>query len=105
MLIFLEKNDGSAGLVSFQFRSISAFEVWTFGLAEMFFPFGHSFWAILLSIWAFEQMLIVWVVGFWATKEPRQGPRSDWRGPGNRASVPSGLLRCSAVGFISSGRR
>jgi len=27
-------------------------------------PFGQSFWAILLGIWAFEQMLIVWVVGF-----------------------------------------
>jgi hypothetical protein len=74
---FFGKIDGSVGLVSFQFRSISAFEVWTFGLAEMFFPFGHSFWAILLSIWAFEQMLIVWVVVFWATKEPRQGPRRD----------------------------
>ena len=64
LLIIFGKNNGSVGLVSFQFRLISAFEVWTFGLAEMFIPFGHSFWAILLGIWAFEQMLIVWVVGF-----------------------------------------
>ena len=40
-------NNGSAGLVSFQFRSISASEVWAFGLAEMSIPFGHSFWACL----------------------------------------------------------
>ena len=56
-------------------------------------PFGH----------VFEQMLIVWVVGFWATRE--QGPRRDWRGPGNCGSFPSGLLRRSAAGFKSSGAR
>ena len=50
-------------------------------------------------------LLIVWGVGFWATREPRQGPRREWRGPGNCGSVPSGLLRRSAVGFISSGAR
>ena len=65
----------------------------------------HSFCAFLLGMWAFEQMPIVWVVVYWATKEPRQGPRNDWCGPGNRGSVSSGLLRCSAVGFISSGTR
>ena len=71
--------------------------------------FGHSFWAILLGntfghmgLWANAHCL---GCGFWATKEPRQGPRSDWRGPENRGSVPSGLLRRSAVGFISSGVR
>ena len=38
LLIILGENNGNVGLVSFQFRSISAFEVWTFGLAEMSIP-------------------------------------------------------------------
>ena len=44
LLILVEKI--MVVLVSFQFRSISAFEVWTFGLLECTFllgiPFGHS---------------------------------------------------------------
>ena len=56
----------------------------------MYIPFGHSFWAFFGHV--FEQMLIIWVVGFWATREPRQGPRREWRGPGNCGSVPSGYF-------------
>ena len=73
LLILVEKI--MVVLVSFQFNSISAFEVWTFGLLECTFLLGIPFWAF--SGHVFEQMLIVWVVVFWATKEPRQGPRRD----------------------------
>ena len=71
-------------LVSFQFHSISAFELWTFGLLKCTSLLGIPFWHV------FEQMLIVCGVGFWAAREPRQGPRREWRGPGNCGSVPSG---------------
>ena len=101
LLILVEKN--MVVLVSFQFHSISAFEVWTFGLVECTFllgiPFGHSLGMYLSKCSLFG------VLVFWATREPRQGLRREWRGPGNCGSVPSGLLRRSAVGFISSGAR
>ena len=105
------KNNGSVGLVSFQFRSILAFEVcghlgWLRCPFLLGIPFGHVFEQVLI-VWDLSpaDWLAFWVVGFWATKEPRQGPRHDWRGTGNLGSVPSGLLRCSAAGFISSGAR
>ena len=37
-------------------------------------------------------LFVIWHIGFWATREPRQGPRREWRGPGNCGSVPSGYL-------------
>ena len=32
------------------------------------------------------------VLVFWATREPLQGPRREWRGPGNCGLVPSGYF-------------
>jgi len=65
-----------AVLVSFKFRSIPAFFEWL----KLSIPFGHSFWAFLSGMWAFEQMLIVWVVGFGGDEgaTPRTALRMAW---------------------------
>ena len=88
LLILVEKI--MVVLVSFQFHSISAFEVWTFGLLECTFllgiPFGHSLGMYLSKCPLFG------VLFFWATREPRQSPRREWRGLGNCGSVPSGYF-------------
>ena len=101
LLILVEKI--MVVLVSFQFHSISAFEVWTFGLVECAFllgiPFGHSLGMYLSKCPLFG------VLVFWATRAttPRPAPRVAWAR--KLWFSPKRVLRRSAVRFISSGTR
>ena len=101
LLILVEKI--MVVLVSFQFHSISAFEVWTFGLLECTFllgiPFGHSLGMYL------SKSSLFGVLGFLGDEgtTPRPAPRVAWAR--KLWFSPKRALRRSAVRFISSGTR
>ena len=98
---FWLKNNGSVGLVSVSLNfSIRGVDIWAAG---MYIPFGHSFWAFFGHV--FEQMLIIWGVGFLGDEgtTPRPAPRVAWAR--KLWFSPKRVLRRSAVRFISSGTR